>query len=212
MSPKKYDVALSFTGEDRSIAREIAESLMKENISVFFDEDSSAELWGRNLFDYLEKVYTESKLCIVLLSKSYIERQWTQNELRNLIAHSLSRPSFSILLLHIGDAPIPRDLANVGYVQWDSVSSQELAQMVKERLASLAPPKPETQQENFHVIKRETGWSVKREGTSRAASVHRTQEEAITNARKLAKRSKQSVIVVHSEDGSIESQEQVSKE
>ena len=35
----KYDVALSFAGEDRSIAREIAESLKKENISVFFDED-----------------------------------------------------------------------------------------------------------------------------------------------------------------------------
>jgi uncharacterized protein YdaT len=84
--------------------------------------------------------------------------------------------------------------------------------MVKERLASLAPPKPETRQENFHVIKRETGWSVKREGASRAASVHKTREEAITNARKLARQSKQSVVVVHSEDGSIESQEQGSKE
>lgn len=208
----KYDVALSFAGEDRSIAREIAESLKKENIKVFFDEYSSAELWGRNLYDYLEKVYTDSKLCIVLFSKNYSERQWTHNELRNLIAHSISRPSFSILPIHIGDAPVPRDLASVAYVQWDSVSSQELRQMVKERLASLAPPKPGTRQENFHVIKRETGWSVKREGASRATSVHKTREEAITNARKLARRSKQSVVVVHSEDGSIESQEQVSKE
>lgn len=208
----KYDVALSFAGEDRAIAREIAESLKKENIKVFFDEYSSAELWGRSLYDYLEKVYTDSKLCIVLFSKNYSERQWTHNELRNLIAHSRSRPSFSILPIHIGDAPVPRDLASVAYVQWDSVSSQQLTQMVKERLASLAPPRPETRQENFHVIKRETGWSVKREGATRAASVHKTLEEAVTNARKLARRSKQSVVVVHSEDGTIESQEQVSKE
>jgi hypothetical protein len=207
-----YDVALSFANEDRSIAREIAISLKKEDISVFFNEDSSAELWGQNLFDYLEKVYTDSKLCIVILSNSYTEKQWTNNELRNLIAHSISRPSFSILPLHIGDAPIPKGLAHIGYVQLDFLSPQELTQIVKERLASLSPPKPETRQENFHVIKRETGWSVKREGTSRATSVHKTREEAINNAHKLARQSKQSLVVVHNEDGSIESQEQVSKE
>ena len=211
MSPK-YDVALSFAGEDRSIAREIAESLKKEKISVFFDEHSSAELWGRNLFDYLEKVYTDSKLCIVLLSKPYSDKQWTHTEFRNLLAHSRSRPSFSILPLRIGDAPLPQDFASVAYVQWDSVSSQELAQMVKKRLTALTPTEPETRQENFHVIKRASGWSVKREGASRAASVHKTRARAITIARKLARRSKQAVVVVHSEDGSIESQERVSKE
>jgi len=208
----KYDVALSFANEDRSIAREIAESLMKENISVFFDEHSSAELWGRDLYHYLEKVYTESKICIILLSKHYSESQWTHYELRNLLAHSQRRSSFAILPLHIDDVPLPKDLAHIGYVEWNSVSSQELARMVKERLASLTTPKPETRQENFHVIKRESGWSVKRGGTSRAASVHKTREEAISSARQLARRSKQAVVVVHSEDGSIDSQEQVSKE
>lgn len=208
----KYDVALSFAGEDRSIAREINESLKKENIKVFFDEHSSTELWGRNLYNLLEKIYTESKLCIVIVSKNYSEKQWTRLEFRNLIAHASSRPSFSLLPIHIGDAPLPRDLANVAYVQWDSVSSQELTQIVKDRLSSLAPPGHETVQKNIHVIKREAGWSVKREGASRAASVHKTREEAITNARKLAQRSDKSNVVVHSEDGSIESQQQVSKE
>jgi hypothetical protein len=207
-----YDVALSFAGEDRSIARQIAESLTNENLNVFFDESSSAELWGQNLFDYLEKVYADSRLCIVLLSKSYLEGQWTQNELRNLIAHSKKRPSFSILPLHIGDAPLPRDLANVGYVQWDSVSPQDLTLLVKERLASLAPPKSETPQEKIHVIRRETEWSVKREGTTRATSVHKTKAEAITNARKLAQQSRNAVVVVHGADGAIESQEEFSKE
>ncbi|MGH8552558.1 MAG: DUF2188 domain-containing protein, partial [Methylococcales bacterium] len=148
-----------------------------------------------------------SKLCIILYSKNYGEAQWTTNEFRNLVAHSMSGPSFSILPIHIGDAPVSKDLANVVYVQWDQVSSEELTRIIKDRLATLAPPKPETRQENFHVIKSETGWSVKREGASRAASVHKTREEAIMNARKLARRSEQSVVVVHDEDGSIESQE-----
>lgn len=193
----KYDVALSFAGEDRSIAREIADSLKKENIKVFFDEYSSAELWGQNLYEYFAKVYKESKICIVLLSKNYGENQWTRYEFRNLIAHSNNRPSFSLLPIHIGDAPIPKDVANINYIQWDSVSPHQLTQLVKERLTSLVPAKPEARQDNYHVIKRETGWSVKREGASRAVSVHKTRGEAITSARKLARRNKQSAVVVH---------------
>ncbi len=208
----KYDVALSYTYNDQAIAREIAESLKKENLSVFFDEHVSAKLWGRDLFDYLNKVYSDSKVCIVLLSKSYSESQWTHNELRNLLAHSINRPSFSILPLHIGDAPIPKGLTHFAYVEWRNTSSQELAQMVKERIASLVPLNPETQQENIHVIRREFEWSVKRGGTSRASSVHKTREEAITSALELARRSKQATVVVHSADGSVESQVQVSKE
>ena len=207
-----YDVALSFAGEDRSIAREIAESLTIEGISVFFDEAASAELWGRDLFQYLQRVYTDSKLCIVLISRSYNERQWTHSEFRNLLAHSMHRPSFSILPLHIGDAPVPKELASLAYVEWSSISPRQLAQMVKARLASLPDPEPRDKRENYHVIKRESGWSVKRGSASRAASVHKTKEQAIKTAREHAHRNKPAIVVIHSEDGSIESQETISEE
>jgi uncharacterized protein YdaT len=51
-----------------------------------------------------------------------------------------------------------------------------------------------------HVIKREDGWAVKRQGTKRASKVYGTQKKAINGAKKLRKSSE---IVVHKRDGSI---------
>ncbi len=48
---------------------------------------------------------------------------------------------------------------------------------------------------NLHVVRREDGWAVKREGTSRAGSVHDTQKEAIETARERAIKDKAEVII-----------------
>lgn len=40
---------------------------------------------------------------------------------------------------------------------------------------------------NYWASKRSNGWAVKREGASKAASVHSTQEEAWTETRRLAR-------------------------
>jgi|AntRauTorckE6833_2_1112554.scaffolds.fasta_scaffold100117_2 hypothetical protein len=51
-----------------------------------------------------------------------------------------------------------------------------------------------------HVIKRDDGWAVKRQGTSRASKVYQTQNEAVKGAKKLIRSSE---IIVHKRDGSI---------
>lgn len=42
-------------------------------------------------------------------------------------------------------------------------------------------------QGNYWVSKRESGWAVKREGTTKAASVHKSQDAAWSEARRLAR-------------------------
>lgn len=205
----KYDVALSFAAEDRTVAREIAKELEKEKIKVFFDETSSSELWGRDLYEHLNKLYTDTKVCIVLVSKNYNEKQWTALEWRNLMAHSATRPSFAILPVHIDRSEVPEDIAHFGYVPWNASAVHKLTGLVQNLLGKLEPTTPTSQPENIHVIKRESGWSVKREGASRATSVHKTQREAIQSARKLARRASESSLIVHGEDGSIKSHERV---
>lgn len=51
-----------------------------------------------------------------------------------------------------------------------------------------------------HIIKRENGWAVKKQGTSKASKVYQTQDEAIRSAKKMKSSSE---IVVHRRDGSI---------
>jgi len=53
-----------------------------------------------------------------------------------------------------------------------------------------------------HVVPSGGKWSVRRAGASRATSVHRTQQEAISKAREIAKNQK-TELYVHGEDGRI---------
>lgn len=55
---------------------------------------------------------------------------------------------------------------------------------------------------NQHVVPHEDGWAVKGEGSSRATSVHRTQEEATQAARAIA-RNQESELLVHGTNGRI---------
>lgn len=52
-----------------------------------------------------------------------------------------------------------------------------------------------------HIIKRDSGWAVKKEGNSKATKVFKTQDAAIKGAQKL--RSTGHDVVVHRRDGSI---------
>ena len=49
----KYDIALSYAGEDRTYVEKVAENLKNKNINVFYDRYESAFLWGKNLYDHL---------------------------------------------------------------------------------------------------------------------------------------------------------------
>lgn len=55
---------------------------------------------------------------------------------------------------------------------------------------------------DIHVVPRDDGWARIREGAERAGSVHRTQKEAIEQARGQAKRENVEV-VIHRKDGTI---------
>ena len=78
-----YDVAISFAGEDRPVAGNIASGLVLKGLNVFYDEYVEADLWGRDLYVHLTKVYRDdSKFCLMLVSDSYAAKQWTNHERR----------------------------------------------------------------------------------------------------------------------------------
>jgi len=60
-----------------------------------------------------------------------------------------------------------------------------------------------------HVVKRESGWAVKKEGAKRATKVYQTKEEAVKGAQK--DRDSGSDVVIHKKDGSIQKWEKSKK-
>jgi uncharacterized protein YdaT len=55
---------------------------------------------------------------------------------------------------------------------------------------------------NQHVVRHPSGWAVKPENGKQASSIHRTQSEAIKQARTIAK-NQQSELFVHGRNGRI---------
>ena len=64
----EYDVALSFAGEDRIYVKEIAKKLKAKGLKVFYDEFEEANLWGKDLYQYLHYIYKENAIfCIIFV-------------------------------------------------------------------------------------------------------------------------------------------------
>lgn len=55
---------------------------------------------------------------------------------------------------------------------------------------------------DIHVVPHENGWATKKEDADRAGSVHKTQKDAIDQAREQAIRERVEV-VIHRKDGTI---------
>jgi uncharacterized protein YjbJ (UPF0337 family) len=51
------------------------------------------------------------------------------------------------------------------------------------------------------------GWKVQAEGARRATSVHKSKDEAVTNAKKLARRHQPSQLLVYKQDGTVQSEQ-----
>ena len=67
----QYDVALSYAGEDRVQARELAKLIQTAGYSVFYDEFE--EFWGEDLSVKLHAVYgKQSRFCVIFVSEHYL--------------------------------------------------------------------------------------------------------------------------------------------
>ena len=66
-----------------------------------------------------------------------------------------------------------------------------------------------TKGQNIHVVPRNDGWAVRKEGTSRATSIHQTQRDAVDAAREMA-RSWRSELIIHGRDGRIRDRDRYS--
>lgn len=77
----QYDFALSFAGEDRSIAHALNTELVAREIGVFYDKNEQHRILANDVEEYLAPIYrSESKFVVVLLGKDYPKKIWTKFE------------------------------------------------------------------------------------------------------------------------------------
>lgn len=142
MNNYEYDVALSFAGENREYVKKVAKHLNNAGIKVFFDEFEQEHLWGKNLYDYLQEVYTKkAQYTMMFISKFYKNKAWTNHERESAQARAFNESKEYILPIKFDNTEIPGMHSTIGYLDANNFSAKEIAEffLAKNRNNSSTP-------------------------------------------------------------------------
>src|SRR5439155_17868190 len=114
-----YDVAFSFAGEDRHVVEPLANRLKQQNVSVFYDRDKQAQIWGENLQEVLTDVYLkQAQFCVMFISRAYAEKMWTRHERRAAMSRALEQKGAYILPIRLDNTELEDLLPSVAYINF----------------------------------------------------------------------------------------------
>jgi hypothetical protein len=149
----KYQVALSFAGEDRFYVEKVAELLKEQGISVFYDKFEQVDLWGKDLGIHFDTIYRRhSQYFIPFISTYYKEKIWTNYEVRNAIARAIESKEDYILPVKFDDTEIDGIRSTIGYIDAKNVAAEQLANAIIKKLG-VEPniPLPKKEEPNGNV-------------------------------------------------------------
>ncbi len=130
-----YDVALSFAGEDRKYAKQLAKILTEKGVKVFYDEFEKHGLWGKDLYTYLYDLYKlRAKYCIIFISKYYAQKMWTNHERKAAQERAIKEHREYILPIKLDDTEIPGIPQTIGYISWFDETPEKIVEYLLKKL------------------------------------------------------------------------------
>ena len=137
LTDPKYDIALSFAGEQRSHVGQVAEQLRRQGIRVFYDDFEQAGLWGKDLYEHFHWVYQRAaRYCVLFISADYAHKAWPTHERRSAYERALHDSDTYVLPARFDDTELPGLRTTTGYVDLRTTTPRELGTLIIERLDS----------------------------------------------------------------------------
>jgi len=137
-TPKKYDIVLSFAGEDRQYVESVASYLEAANVSAFYDKNDEASLWGKDLVEHLDAIYrVRGRYCVMFISRHYANKMWTSHERRSAMSRAVEQRTEYILPVRFDDTEVPGLRSTVGYVDARTKSPEALARLIFQKLGRI---------------------------------------------------------------------------
>jgi TIR domain len=131
----KYDVTLSFAGEDRVFVDCVAEQLKLKGLKLFYDKYEQINLWGKDLYTHLDDVYAnKARYCVMFISNAYAKKLWTNHERESAQARAFRNSTEYILPFRLDDTLIPGVRETTGYLSIKDYDCNQLAQAIIEKV------------------------------------------------------------------------------
>lgn len=131
----KYDIVLSFAGEDRKYVEKVALFLKFLNVRVFYDNWERHRLIGENLYEYLADLYqNKAKFCAMFISKNYVKKAWPKHERTFAQARALFQKGSYILPIRLDESPCPGISPTIGYIDGRELNPSNIAILILRKL------------------------------------------------------------------------------
>lgn len=112
----EYDIALSFAGENRDLAKHIATQLEDLDVQVFYDESFEANFLGKAWTKKFKEIFAdESRYVVVLLDKYHSEKIWPTFEREHFAPRVADEHVIPIYLDDTKFVGIPADIIGVRF-------------------------------------------------------------------------------------------------
>ncbi len=147
MSTKRFQVALSFPGEQRAYVAQVANALADRlgREQVFYDEWYTAELARLNLDTYLQAVYHDgAELIVPFLCADYERKKWCGLEWRAIRDLFEKRADADIMPLRFDDTAIPGLFRIDGYIDLRQYTPEQTAAFILQRITPREQTTPNT--------------------------------------------------------------------
>lgn len=130
----EYDFAISFAGENRDLAREIAQQLSILDAHVFYDEHFEANFLGGAWSVQFERIFgLDSRLVVCLLDKHYREKIWPTFERECFLPRVPDGEVIPIFLDDTTFVGVPKDIIGIPFNR--SASHEEERSRVTDEIA-----------------------------------------------------------------------------
>lgn len=98
---KKYDVFISHANKDKlSYVNDLNKVIKKLGVNIFYDTDVLS--WGDNFKQVILDGTAESEFAIIVISKNFFGREWTERELNEFLAQQNASGQKTVLPLLYG--------------------------------------------------------------------------------------------------------------
>lgn len=142
-SGNKYQVALSFAGEQRAYVQRVASALALHGIHYFYDDEQKISLWGKNLPEEFQRIYMHGSFTVVMfISHDYATKSWPIKERRSALSRALRERREFVLPLRFDDTLLPGLDPDAGYLHANDYTPEEFADAIVTKLVSLGGAVP----------------------------------------------------------------------
>jgi len=132
-----FDFAISFAGEDRTIAEKIANKLRTaRDVTVFYDYYYKSELLGEKLGKEFSIVYgPATRFFVPIISEYYVRKDYTNYEWTIAKEEGKKRDYEFILPIRLDDSKLIGLQSDVSFLDWRKESLESIVETLLKKLA-----------------------------------------------------------------------------